>query len=111
MSAWEQDMEKWVKHSKNLFETLDKRIMKLEAKIRELNEKLGKTELVEEIYNKVIDGSLFGQIPVIKEMKDEMFLYKMNLKKNNKKSNTKKMILNTVKTLKKLYPKTKEVNP
>ena len=70
MSAWEQNMDKKVEH--------------LEAKIEALSEKLGKTEVVEEIYNKVIDGSLFSQIPVIKEMKDEMFKYKMNLKSFNK---------------------------
>ena len=106
------ELEKSDKDTNEAFADVLIKFTELEKKIEELSEKLGKTEVVEKIYNSVIDGSLFSQIPVIKEMKDEMFKYKMNLKKDNKKKiNIKKMIHNTSKTLKKIYPKPKEVKP
>jgi len=62
MSAWEKDIEK---------------------KVDEINEKIGKTELVEKVYNGIINGELFRAVPVIQELEKKVDKLEKEVKLEN----------------------------
>ena len=72
MSAWEKDIEEKVDLHDKLLNNYKDNIGHNKKEISELDEKIGKTELVEKVYNGIINGELFRAIPVIQELEKKL---------------------------------------
>lgn len=72
----ESRLSKHIKHNRECLlknqEVLREDVDAHDEELEELQEKIGKTKLVEEVYNNIIDGSLFKAVPIIQELEKKI---------------------------------------